>query len=367
MWSLPSRVMVAPTLLGLLLAGCGDSGSSADVVARLDAIEGRLERIENRLDERRADPGRILRAPGDGEEAGPSEEAGTLVEAGTLEEAGSRVEARGAGVVAESPSHDFGEVWSGSPIDHVFRVRNDGDEPVEILAITPGCTCLVLGDHSGTIAPGGRSEIPVQLRTVKLKGRVTQTAVVRTDDIRTPELTLALTGVVRPVVEFESFVLIRARPGAEALERRVEIVYRREGDLELELQERGEDRFDVDLVETRPGKAFDLVVRVAPPFEVGYQRAVVTLTTNLPERESLHVRLNLHVPDRLDVIPSQLLVDDRTGEEVTRQLVLTNYGERPVRVFEATVDAEGDETAAEVEENTIDTDDYTWYPDGPRG
>lgn len=246
--------------------------------------------------------------------------------------------AAGAVVRVESASHDFGRIWSGPPLDHVFRVRNGGDAPLEILTITPSCTCIVLGDYPKSIAPGAESEIPLQLETVKLKGQVRQTAVVRTNDPKTPEVTLTLSGLVRPVIQFESFVLIRARPGDGAVERRVKIAYQREGELELEMATRKKDRFDVELVETRPGKSFDLVVHVAPPFKIGYERAVVTLKTNLPEHRTLSVRLNLHIPDRLDVIPNQLLVDDRAGKALTRQLTLTNYGERPVEVLEATID-----------------------------
>jgi thiol-disulfide isomerase/thioredoxin len=321
-------ILLGTVLLGTVLVGCGDAGSSsnADVIARLEAIDQRLAKIETRLEERRVE--RVT---------SPSPtKASVSTKVPTATQAPQRAE--GAVIVLESSSHDFGQIWSGPPLAHVFRLRNDGDAPLEILGITPSCTCLVLGDYPKSIAPGAESEIPLQLETVKLKGQVRQTAVVRTNDPKTPELTLTMSGLVRPVIQFESFVLIRTRPGDGPVERRVKIAYQREGELELEMATRAEDRFDVELVETVPGKTFDLVVRVAPPFKIGYERTVVTLKTNLPERKTINVRLNLHIPDRLDVIPNQLLVDDRTGKAVTRQLTLTNYGEGPVTVLEATID-----------------------------
>ncbi len=371
-----SSSLLAFTVSLFITVGCQqDAGSLDEVLAKLEAIDKRLSAIESKIDRgavvaskggapkigtkiggKTIDPSKIgvkkvdrkTKAQSTGaQNTGSPKSATTPVKSTGAKSTGSTV----AGSKATPPatgevpvfamderSFDFATVWSGDDIAHVFRVRNDGAVPLSILAATPSCTCVVLGDIAKSIRPGAEGEIPFQVETGKLKGNVRQTILLRTNDPKTPEIKLAVSGVVRPTVSFESFVLLRVRPHEGPTERRVKIRYHKEGTFSAKLLPRAKDRFGITLEEAEPGKEFELVIKVEPPFKIGYERTTVSVQTNLEEPKNLTIRVNLHIPDRIDVIPNQLLVDNQPTSPVARQLTLTNYGDNPVKVLTAKAD-----------------------------
>jgi len=350
-----SRAWCAGVAL-LLVAGAAcqrDEGVGTDaILARLEKIDARLARLEDgaasaaqgvAVSTPAAASGSVApAAAGSGSPLAPdaapaARVAPSAVDPRSARDPRSAVDAASAVVAARS--YDFGTVWSGPAIEHVFRVANDGDEPFDLLAATPSCTCLTVGDYARRVDPGVEIELPVSLDTTRIKGQVRQTVVLRTSDAQAAEIELSLSGVIRSVVEYESFVLLRVRPGEGPQERRIKIRYQQDGaGFQPRLIERPKDRFEVRLEETVPGKESDLVVRVEPPFAVGYEHTTVQVETGLAEPARALVRINLHIPDRLDVVPSQLLVDDRAGNAVARQLTLSNYGDSLVHVLGAEVD-----------------------------
>ena len=299
--------------------------NSAEILARLDAMDRRLQSIESRVGNAgsAAGPAALPRhaSPGSQQVEAPGKAAG--------------------GLAVDSPTHAFGEVWGGVPVEHAFRLHNGTDAPIDLRSVTPNCSCVVLGAHADRIAPGGELSIPARLETTKLKGGVRQTITVRTSDAERPEIVLAFTGTVRQVVDYESFVVIRARPNDAEKEHRVKMRMQAPGNLQLTLRPRPEDRFEATLEETLPGREFDLVIRVAPPFAPGYQRCVIEIDTNQASPKTLAVRVHLLVPERIDAVPKKVLVDPQAVAGTSRRVQVKNWGERDVRLTAARADLPG--------------------------
>ncbi len=77
---------------------------------------------------------------------------------------------------------DAGDVQHGGVIEHVFQVKNDGDEPLTIIEVHPTCGCTILDYTKTPIPPGGVGTIQFKIETKTLaSGKASKTITVMTD------------------------------------------------------------------------------------------------------------------------------------------------------------------------------------------
>jgi len=79
-------------------------------------------------------------------------------------------------------SYEAGDVQLGGVIEHVFLVKNDGDEPLLITEVHPTCGCTIL-DYTATPIPAGSTgKIKFKIETKALAtGKHSKTITVMTD------------------------------------------------------------------------------------------------------------------------------------------------------------------------------------------
>jgi hypothetical protein len=81
-----------------------------------------------------------------------------------------------------SPEHYFGAVKAGTPLKHIFVVKNTGDAALEIKSVAPGCGCTA-ADFDKVIEPGKEGKIILEIKnTENYKGEVSKNATVTTND-----------------------------------------------------------------------------------------------------------------------------------------------------------------------------------------
>jgi thiol-disulfide isomerase/thioredoxin len=97
-----------------------------------------------------------------------------------------------------------------------------------------------------------------------------------------------------------------------------------------------------------PGKEFELIARVEPPYVPGTNvREKVTLTTNIIRQRTIDIRVSATFPERLSVSPNPLSLRPRP-EPITKQLLFRNEGPTSVKVLDA--GADDDKLSATVKE-----------------
>ncbi|MCH8253132.1 MAG: redoxin domain-containing protein, partial [Planctomycetes bacterium] len=243
--------------------------------------------------------------------------------------------------VAE-PEHDFGEVWYGPKLEHTYKITNTGTAPLDIINVKPSCGCTKKGRHPKSIAPGETGEFAFTLDTKKLRNAFNKTIRVTTNDPDNKELILKLKGVVKRYVDVEpisaSFGKIL---GSEPRERELKITNNTDKTLELTLPKNASDgKFSFELTEVEAGKSFLLRVSTKPPYSPGRISKKIKLATNVKEQPELNITVAGIVPERIEVKPSPLIIS-KTTRRIPRQIQVTNYGDTPVKILDATIDEPG--------------------------
>ncbi len=244
-------------------------------------------------------------------------------------------------VVVEEPVHDFGRVWVGPMLKHTFRMKNEGTDTLKITRVKPSCGCTIAGPYPRTIEPGKTGEFPFSVKSQKLRGKFEKAITVNTNDPAMPTVRLRLRGTVKRYVEYTpTNIHFGKMVGGAPLKRVIKLTNGTEKPMELQLGAPPQGNFELKLVETTPGQAYELHVTANPPFEPGVFAKKIIITTNVPQQERIQIDLRGTAPERLDLSPKVLTVrpNPNATQATTRVVRFTNYGSKPVKLLEATVD-----------------------------
>jgi hypothetical protein len=136
-------------------------------------------------------------------------------------------------IVVEPMEHDFGDIVQGDVVKFTFKVRNEGDAPLEITA-RPSCGC-VTPHYDRVIQPKQEGVIEAELRSTGFRGAQIKTIQVTTNDPDQPNLTLRLTANIKTAFEVRpSETLTVALKDNEPTVQEVEIVSNTDESLEVQ-------------------------------------------------------------------------------------------------------------------------------------
>ena len=114
----------------------------------------------------------------------------------------------------ESLSAHFGERFAGERVEHRFRFRNLGDEPVSILRTSVTCGCTVADTSRRVIEPGEDGWIDAAYDTSRSLGEQRSSVFVETDIPDAAPIELQFSGTVRMAIELTPARLL-LRSGAD--------------------------------------------------------------------------------------------------------------------------------------------------------
>jgi hypothetical protein len=100
-------------------------------------------------------------------------------------------------IEAPAPAYDFGEVYRGIKVEHVFRVRNAGSDTLRITNVRSSCGCTVALMDKKILAPGGTAQVKASFDSERFAGFVEKSIYVESDDPEKPITKLTLTGKVK--------------------------------------------------------------------------------------------------------------------------------------------------------------------------
>ena len=112
----------------------------------------------------------------------------------------------GAPLIAlETQLLELGDLPNGKIAERVVMVRNDGDAPLVVEAVTTSCGCTTATLEPMTLAPGESGVLNISFDSgahgPELRGPLMREVVLASNDPATPEVMVALTANILPPVE----------------------------------------------------------------------------------------------------------------------------------------------------------------------
>ncbi len=87
------------------------------------------------------------------------------------ENASAEASSDGAVITFEEDRYDFGDIYQGDKVEHIFKFENTGNEPLIITNVQTTCGCTAPNWPRDPIAPGQASEIKVAFNSAGKIGR----------------------------------------------------------------------------------------------------------------------------------------------------------------------------------------------------
>jgi len=103
--------------------------------------------------------------------------------------------------VVGGTTFDFGEIYQGSKAEHIFELKNVGNDTLRIGRVETSCGCTAAMMSTENIPPGGSGKLSVAFNSAGYTGSVTKSVFVATNDTSQPMLTLHI--ALKIIVEIE--------------------------------------------------------------------------------------------------------------------------------------------------------------------
>jgi hypothetical protein len=239
-----------------------------------------------------------------------------------------------AGLECAEPVVNAGEVRSGAPLRHVFRIVNRGPGKVEVFDVRSSCGCLTPKLDRRVIASSEEANLPVEVNTLRQgDGSHTWQIHIRyAEDGRPGDLVVLL--AARIVSE------IRIEPPALAVVTEAGACH------PLTLTDRRPRPLTVTAVESsspyirprlgdRTAAKTTIQVEIAADCPEGRQAAILRILTDDPTYRDLEVPVTVEkrTPHRVRATPEMIELSGRLGEPLPARIVLLSSGDdNPVRI-----------------------------------
>ncbi|MBX2945713.1 MAG: DUF1573 domain-containing protein [Cyclobacteriaceae bacterium] len=96
----------------------------------------------------------------------------------------------------EKNTHDFGDIFQGDQVEHVFKFTNTGNEPLIISNIQVTCGCTAPSWPKNPIPPGGKGEIKIGFNSTGKMGRQNKTVTVVSNAVNDDNLISFVTNIL---------------------------------------------------------------------------------------------------------------------------------------------------------------------------
>lgn len=204
------------------------------------------------------------------------------------------------GLMAESLTHDFGEVLQGESVEHRFRFQNTGDQPLELSNLRSSCGCTAALLSARRLEPGGMGELQVTFDSRGFQGRVQKHVTVDTNDPAHPVLTFSLSGVVRAELYVDPQRVNWGRV-AEDAQLQMKLQVNNDSQRTVTLQKpsvtNGRVHAELSTLTLAPGEKSTLLVTARPSPESRRLAGYIILQTDLPGMPRIRIPVSARFTD----------------------------------------------------------------------
>ncbi len=242
----------------------------------------------------------------------------------------------------DEPEFNFPESWSGEKIEHTFILKNTGEGPLEITRVQPGCGCTLAGEFDRNIAPGKTGKVPVALKTDGMRGPVTKSITVFSNDPAKPQLLLHIKGTIKSAIDMQpltGFSWSQINPQSPDS---ITVTLTNNTDQPWNLalkpaepaQQTPQSAFDVKIKEIEKGRKAEVTASLKKPLKEGSTIAQFTFTTGLTRQPEYKINANYYLPPALQVMPAAITGFSVPGQEYRATLTVAYSREGSMQIME---------------------------------
>lgn len=243
----------------------------------------------------------------------------------------------GFSMTIENEEFEFGEVDEGAEIKHSFSIQNLGTETIQILEVKPTCGCTIAEDYDKEILPGKKGQIPVTLKTKGFKNEVTKLIRVKTNVPGKENLTLILKGVIKVAVGISPNLLWMEEITDKniSVTKSFKITNYQEKSLKiLEITPKN-DKTQIEINETKPGREFEISVTINPPYRNEHVTEELVIKTDAEEASELIYNYSYYVPPLLRVYPKEIIIyPERLENSLDRRITILSKLKKNIAIRE---------------------------------
>lgn len=231
-------------------------------------------------------------------------------------------------------NYDFGEVEQGEVVNHVYEFVNAGKKELNIQDVQTSCGCTAALLLNKNIPPDGTGEVEVNLDTKGIRGRITKTITVHSNDLEEPKVLLSMTGIVKQdIVLSPTQIYFGDIKRGEKVSKKLQII---------------DEKLDVSRVDTIPSpyimthitkvqnekeKRFEIEVALSPEIPLGLMEGKLIVYTNSKKRPMIEIPIVVHVKGDIKITPSQIFFGFvKKVEKSERKIEITTNGEKELKI-----------------------------------
>ena len=117
----------------------------------------------------------------------------------------------------KAPTFNFGEIYQGDKVPHVFEFTNQGEDPLVIDRVRSSCGCTAVLISEKTIPPGGKGELKANFNSARFRGNISKTIYLYSNDPVRPTMQFNIKGNVLEIVAVKPTQINFGRVAAENL------------------------------------------------------------------------------------------------------------------------------------------------------
>lgn len=245
--------------------------------------------------------------------------------------------AKAPSIFSPEPTFNFGKQDSEHEVKHDFTIVNVGTDTLEIKNVRTSCGCTVAELAKKVLAPGEETVVSATLKLKGKQGKQAKDISVESNDPSQPVYKLRLEGEAVPAILYEpQFFKFGRIEDDEIHSAKVSIRANKEGlAFKITNVDVADKTLKADVVTVEEGRAYDITLSNTGPMKEGNLNALVTISTDNPERPTLQIRANAQVIGTLEVLPDQLNVT-YSGDEAKKTTQYMRVGAGRVKEFKIT-------------------------------
>jgi hypothetical protein len=195
-------------------------------------------------------------------------------------------------------------------VRHDFVFTNTGDAVLEITEVRTGCQCTTTGTWSRRVEPGQTGSIPIVFNSANYGGPFQRSVTVICNATNQPAVVLNVVGTIwKPIDVNPLYLYFNVVSDLQTNEvKTVRILNNDSNDVSISDVAVNNRSFSAELKTIRPGREYEVPVRVVPPLPAGTVQASLTFKTSQTNLPVVSVSVIAIVQPPLLAMPAQLMV-----------------------------------------------------------